>query len=55
MARKAYVNNAPDMRNAHMNNALAEVLDAEVARIALKKKKLTTNQEHWNQSFYWHC
>ena len=37
MARKAYVNNAPDMRNAQMNDALVEALDPELTRIALKK------------------
>ena len=37
MARKAYVNNAPDMRNAKMNDALVKALDPQLARIALKK------------------
>ena len=37
MTRKAYVNNAPDMRNAQMNEALVKALDPQLARIALKK------------------
>ena len=37
MTRKAYVNNAPDMRNAKMNDALLKALDPQLARIALKK------------------
>ena len=37
MARKAYFNNAPDMRNAQMNDALVRALDPQLARIALKK------------------
>ena len=37
MARKEYVNNAPDMRNAQMNDALVKALDPQLARIALKK------------------
>ena len=37
MTRKAYVNNAPDMRNAQMNDALVKALDLQLARIALKK------------------
>ena len=37
MTRKAYVNNAPDMRNAQMNDALVKALDPQLARIALKK------------------
>ena len=37
MTRKAYVNNAPDMRNAQMNDALNKALDPQLARIALKK------------------
>ena len=37
MTRKAYVNNAPDMRNAQMNAALVKALDPQLARIALKK------------------
>ena len=36
MTRKAYVNNAPDMRNAQMNDALVKALDPQLARIALK-------------------
>ena len=43
MTRKAYVNNAPDMRNAQMNDALVKALDPQkLARIALKK---TANQK----------
>ena len=37
MAQKTYVNNAPDMRNAQMNDALVKALDPQLARIALKK------------------
>ena len=37
MARKTYVNNAPDMRNAQMKYALVKALDPPVALIALKK------------------
>ena len=37
MARKGYVNNVPDMRNAQMNDALVKALDPQLARIALKK------------------
>ena len=37
MTRKAYVNNAPDMRNAQMNDALVKALEQQLARIALKK------------------
>ena len=36
MTRKQYVNNAPDMRNAQMNDALVKI-DPQLARIALKK------------------
>ena len=38
MTRKAYVNNAPDMRNAQMNDALVKALGPQLARIALKKR-----------------
>ena len=37
MTQKAYVNNAPDMRNAQMNDALIKALDPQLARIAPKK------------------
>ena len=37
MTRKAYLNNAPDMRNAQMNDALVKALDPQLARIAHKK------------------
>ena len=37
MTRKAYVNNAPDMRNAQMNDALVKALDPQLARVELKK------------------
>ena len=37
MTRKEYVNNAPDMRNAQMNDALVNALDPQLARIALKE------------------
>ena len=37
MTRIAYVNNAPDMRNAQMKDALVKTLDPQLARIALKK------------------
>ena len=34
MARKAYVNSAPDMRNARMNEALVKAFDPQLVRIA---------------------
>ena len=37
MTRKACVNNAADMRNAQMNDALIKAPDSQWARIALKK------------------
>ena len=37
MTRKAYVNNAPDMQNAQMNDALVKALDPQLARIPLKR------------------
>ena len=37
MIRKAYVNNAPDMPTAQMNDALVKALDPQLTRIALKK------------------
>ena len=37
MTRKAHLNNAPDMRNIQMNDALVKALDPQLARIALKK------------------
>ena len=37
MATKAYVNNAPNMINAQMNDAVAKALHQQLARIALKK------------------
>ena len=37
MTRNAYVNNAPDMRNAQMNDALVKALDPQLSRIVLKK------------------
>ena len=37
MTRKAYVNNAPVMQNAQMNDALVKALDPQLARIAHKK------------------
>ena len=37
MSRKAYVNNAPDMRKAQMNDAFVKALDPQLARVALKK------------------
>ena len=37
ITRKAYINNAPDMRNAQINGALVKALDLQLARIALKK------------------
>ena len=36
MARKAYVNKAPDIRNAQMNDALVIEIDPQLARIAFK-------------------
>ena len=50
MNRKAYVNNAPDMQNAKMNDTLVKALDRQLARIALK----ITNQPHWNHNFHLH-
>ena len=35
--RKAYVNNAPDMRNAQLNDAFVKALDPQLARMTLKK------------------
>ena len=35
--QKAYVNSAPHMRNAQINDALVKALDPQLARIALKK------------------
>ena len=37
MTRKAYVNKAPDLRNAQRNDALVKALDPQLARIALIK------------------
>ena len=37
MTGKAYVSNAPDMRNAQMNDALVKALVPQLTRIALKK------------------
>ena len=37
MTRKAYVNNAPDMGNAQMNDAFVKAIDPQLARLALKK------------------
>ena len=37
MVQKAYVNNAPDMRHAQMNDALVKALDPQLAQIALKE------------------
>ena len=37
MAIKAYVYNAPHMRNAQMNDVFVKALDPQFARIALKK------------------
>ena len=37
MTRKAYVNNAPEMRSAQMNDALTKTLDPQLARRAFKK------------------
>ena len=37
MTRKAYANNAPDMRNAQMNDALVKTLYPQIVRIAVKK------------------
>ena len=36
LARKAYINNAPDMRNAQLNDPLVKALGPQLARIALK-------------------
>ena len=53
MTQKLYVDNAPDMRNAQMNDALVKALDPQLARIALKKIQ-TINQLHWNHNFHSH-
>ena len=53
LTRKAYVNNAPDMRKAQLNDALVKELDQNLARIALKILQLA-NQLHWNHNFYLH-
>ena len=53
LTRKAYANNAPDMRDAQMNDALVKALDPQLARIALKKLQIT-NPLHWNHSFLLH-
>ena len=37
MARKTYVKNALDMRNAQMNDTFVKTIDPQLARIALKK------------------
>ena len=37
MTQKAYVHNAPDMRNAQMNDALVKALDPQLSRTALNK------------------
>ena len=37
MTRKAFVNNAPDMRNAQINDAIVKTLDPRLARIVLIK------------------
>ena len=37
MSWKAYVNNAPDMRIAQLNDELLKALDPQPARITLKK------------------
>ena len=37
MTRKTYVNNAPDMRNAQMNDALVKTLYPQIVRLAVKK------------------
>ena len=51
IARKAFVNNGPYMRNAQMNDAFVKAPDAQLARIAFKKLQ-TTNQQHWNHGFH---
>ena len=51
--RNAYANNAPDMRNAQMNEALVKALDQQLAGIALKQLQIT-NQLHWNHNFHSH-
>ena len=53
MTRKAYGNNAPDMRNAQFNDALVKALDPQLARKALKKLQIK-NPLHWNHSFRLH-
>ena len=37
MTQKAYVNNAPDMRNVQLNEGLVDALDPQLARILEKK------------------
>ena len=53
MTRKAYVKNAPDMRNAQINEALVKAHDPQLARMALKRLQIT-NQLHWNHNFHLH-
>ena len=50
MTGKAYVYNAPDMRNAQVNDALIKALDTQLARIALKRLQIT-NLLHWDHNF----
>ena len=37
MTRKAFVKNAPDMRNAQMNDALVKAINPQLVRIEFKK------------------
>ena len=56
--RKPYVNNAPDMRNAQMNDALVKAHDSKLARLAFKKianqkeSGRKKNPLHWNHNFF---
>ena len=53
MTRKAYVNNAPDMRSAQINDATVEAVDPQMARIAIKRLQIKI-QLQWNYNFYLH-
>ena len=52
ITRKAYVNNAPGMRNAQMNEALVKAFDPQLTRIA--QKIANHKKKHWNHSFHSH-
>ena len=54
MTRKAYVNNASDMRNAQLNDAFVKAHDPQRAITALQERLKITNQPHWNHSLHLH-